>query len=372
LPGIYLHIPFCKQACIYCDFHFSTQLKTTGILVDALCREIELRKDYLTKNKLDTIYFGGGTPSVLTLRELTKIFNSLSEYFTWDKDAEITFECNPDDLSKEKLRELKELGINRLSIGLQSFDEEELKWMNRAHTAKQSFECVRRAQEEGFDTVSIDLIYGSKFQSREVWQNTLQTSVELGVPHISSYNLTIEEKTALGSLAKKKKEPLVDEEKSAKQFIMMSEFLQAKGYLHYEISNFAKPGMEAKHNSNYWKGHSYLGIGPSAHSFNGESRQWNVSNNAAYIKALNTGETFFETEILTADDKYNEYILTSLRTMWGCDISRIESMGEKYFTHFTAGIKKLIPQHVSTHHGIYTLTTEGKLLADKIAAGLFI
>ncbi len=373
MPGIYLHIPFCKQACNYCDFHFSTQLKNKTELVNALCGEIEQRKNYLKDKTINTIYFGGGTPSVLDNDELEKIFEALRQNFSWSKDAEITLECNPDDLTKEKLKQLKQTGINRLSIGLQSFNEQELEWMNRAHNAEQSVQCVKEAQDAGFENITIDLIYGSKFQTVHDWEKTLEKAVELNVQHISAYNLTVEKKTALGVAVDRKEETPIDEEKSSKQFLLMIDLLQANGFVHYEISNFAKPNFESKHNSNYWKGEYYLGIGPSAHSYNGHSRQWNVSNNAVYTKGINHKEPVFEMEVLSPADKYNEYILTSLRTIWGCDKNQmLKLFGESYEKHFEKEIQSYFPKYVSETNGVFVLTREGKLLADKIASALFV
>ncbi len=373
MQGIYLHIPFCRKACVYCDFHFSTQLKTKGVLVDAICKEIELQKDFLKEKHIDSIYFGGGTPSVLDKTELVRIFKALAKDFTWNKNAEITLECNPDDLTKEKLLELKELGVNRLSIGLQSFDDAELKWMNRAHTAAESETCVKLAQETGFNNISIDLIYGSKFQTVESWKKSLEKALSLGVQHISSYNLTVEEKTELGHAVSKGKEIAVDDEKSSQQFIMLMETLQKNGFEHYEISNFAKKGFEAVHNTNYWKGAKYLGIGPSAHSFNGVSRQWNISNNAIYVNAINSGTEFFETETLSKLNRYNEYVLTRLRTKWGCDLNYIRSeFGNKFAEHFTETSEAFMPTDLQRTDSNYSLTKMGKLMADKIAMELFM
>ncbi len=373
MQGIYLHIPFCRKACVYCDFHFSTQLKTKGILVDALCKEIELQKDFLNEKKIDSVYFGGGTPSVLEKNELEKIFKTLSKHFTWDKNAEITLECNPDDLTKEKLLELKELGINRLSIGLQSFNDEELQWMNRLHTAAESEACVKLAQEIGFKNISIDLIYGSKFQTVESWKKTLEKAISLNVQHISSYNLTVEEKTELGHSVAKGKELVVDDEKSSQQFIVLMDTLHDNGFEHYEISNFAKKGFEAVHNTNYWKGAKYLGLGPSAHSFNGSSRQWNISNNAIYVNAINSGAEFFETETLTKLNRYNEYVLTRLRTKWGCDLNYIKTeFGNQFAEHFSETSAAFMPTDLQKTDSNYSLTKMGKLMADKIAMELFM
>ena len=373
MQGIYLHIPFCRKACVYCDFHFSTLLKTKEILVDALCKEIELQKDFLKERKIDSIYFGGGTPSVLEKKELEKIFATLANHFSWDKNAEITLEANPDDLTKEKLLELKELGVNRLSIGLQSFNDEELKWMNRLHTAEESEACVKSAQEVGFINISIDLIYGSKFQTAESWKKTLEKALSLNVQHISSYNLTVEEKTELGHKVSKGKETAVDDEKSSEQFLILMDTLHSNGFEHYEISNFAKKGFEAVHNTNYWKGAKYLGIGPSAHSFNGSSRQWNISNNAIYINAINNGTEFFETETLSKLNRYNEYVLTRLRTKWGCDLNYIKKeFGNNFAEHFAETSAAFMPKDLQKNETNYSLTKMGKLMADKIAMELFM
>lgn len=373
MAGIYLHIPFCKQACTYCDFHFSTLLKNKPDFVNALCKEIELRKNYIATTNLESIYFGGGTPSLLSKEELELIFKTLKKFFKWKADAEITLECNPDDLSREKLKELKQAGINRLSIGLQSFNDEELKWMNRAHTAEESEACVKLAQQEGFNNITIDLIYGSKFQTMESWKQTLQKAVDLNVQHISSYNLTVEKKTKLGMDVLKGKEQEVDDEKSAEQFLIMIDVLEKNGYEHYEISNFAKQGFIAVHNSNYWKGKKYLGLGPSAHSFNGETRQWNVANNNTYIKAINDNSTYFEIENLSPENRYNEYVLTGLRTKWGCDLNYIqENLGESFSKHFVNEIEKQNKSLFEKENSIYRLTKKGRLLADKIAMELFV
>ncbi len=373
MQGIYLHIPFCRKACTYCDFHFSTQLKTKTDLVDALCKEIELQKDFLRTKNINSIYFGGGTPSVLEKEELDKIFTTLHKNFTWDKDAEITFECNPDDLTKEKLLELKTFGVNRLSIGLQSFDDDELKWMNRLHTSQQSVDAVKLAQELGFKNISIDLIYGSKFQTIESWKKTLEKAISLGVQHISSYNLTVEGKTALGSAVKAGKEKAIDDEKSAEQFMVLMDVLHNNNFEHYEISNFALKGFEAVHNTNYWKGAQYLGIGPSAHSFNGVSRQWNVSNNPIYIDALKHGTEYFETETLSKLNRYNEYVLTRLRTKWGCDLNYIKKeFGNTFAEHFEETSAQFLIKDLQQIDSNYSLTKMGKLMADKIAMELFM
>jgi len=372
MSGLYIHIPFCRKACVYCDFHFSTNLQSKKNLVDAICKEIELRKEYLIDKKLNSIYFGGGTPSTLAISELEKILATVYANFEVESNAEITFELNPEDADLNYLKEIKTLGINRLSIGLQSFDEEELKWMNRAHTVQQSFDCIKAAQQAGFDNISIDLIYGSKFQTPESWRNTLQTAFSLNTQHISSYNLTVENKTQLGHLIKAKKEKEIDAETSVQLFNVLMEETEKHGFIHYEISNFCKPGYIAEHNSSYWKGAYYLGVGPSAHSYNGVSRRFNVKSNAQYIQLLESEKTFFEEEILTPENKYNEYVLTRLRTSWGCDTEEIEKLfGEKYVTHFLKQLQKH-SQFISVDKNIVTLNKQGKHFADGIASDLFV
>lgn len=375
MSGIYIHIPFCKQACNYCDFHFSTSLKNKDALIKALLLEIELRKNYLKDSTIETIYFGGGTPSVLSEKDVFNLLEIIYKQYNVSSSAEITLECNPDDLSNEKLMELKRLEINRLSIGLQSFSDEELKWMNRAHTAQESESSVKRAQDKGFENITIDLIYGSKFSNITNWRSSLRKAIQLNVPHISAYNLTIEEKTKLGHDYKYQLEKPIDDEKSSEMFIEMIEVLQKNNFIQYEISNFAKEGFYSIHNSNYWKGKYYIGLGPSAHSFDGVSRQWNISNNNLYIKYLNEGaKKYYEKEILSEVDRYNEYILLSLRTIWGIDLNYLnQSFDISYNSTFQLQLGKLLRQEKVVIKGnIVTLTNQGKLLADKIASDLFV
>ena len=375
MSGIYIHIPFCKQACHYCDFHFSTSLKNKDALLKSILMEIDNRINYLSNKTIETIYFGGGTPSLLSEKEIFQILEKIYKLYNVSNTAEITLEGNPDDLSDEKLKELKRLEINRLSIGLQSFDEEELIWMNRAHNAKQSESSVKRAQDRGFENITIDLIYGSKFSNLTNWKKTLDKAIALQVPHISSYNLTIEEKTKLGHDFKVKKEVAIDDEKSSEMFLEMIDRLEKSNFIHYEISNFGKEGFFSKHNSNYWKGEHYLGLGPSAHSFDGTSRQWNVSNNNLYIKRLEEkSEAYFEKEILTETEQFNEYILTSLRTIWGIDLNYLKiNFNSDFVTNFLNQIQEYIKREtVVVKDNTYTLTEKGKLLADKIASELFI
>jgi oxygen-independent coproporphyrinogen-3 oxidase len=381
---LYLHIPFCKQACHYCDFHFSTNLKSKSDLVKAICREIELQKDYLPTRTLETIYFGGGTPSLLTKSELGQFFETIHRIYQVEADAEITLEANPDDITAEKLAELKPF-INRLSIGIQSFHEPYLRFMNRAHNAGESEQCVKLAQDSGFENLTIDLIYGmserllgihesSQDSDEQLWQRDLEMAVALNTPHISAYNLTIEPQTALGNWLKKGKIKPVEEELSARQFEQMIAYLNANHYEQYEISNFARNGHYARHNSSYWKRRPYLGVGPSAHSFNGTSRQYNLANNALYIKGIQEGNLPFESEALTAFDQVNDYLLTSLRTIWGCDLSIIREISgidllEIQKSYLTAFLEN---EWIHISNNVLFLTPKGKLFADRIASDLFL
>lgn len=375
MSGIYIHIPFCKQACNYCDFHFSTSLKNKTELVNSIIREIELRKDYLLDKNIQTIYFGGGTPSLLNDKETFLILEKIFRTYNVSKDAEITLECNPDDLSEQKLKELKRAEINRLSIGLQSFNEEELKWMNRVHTAKESEDSVKRAQDKGFENITIDLIYGSKFSTLGNWKATLNKAIELQVQHISSYNLTIEDKTKLGHDFKTKKEAAIDDEKSSDLFLEMVERLERNGFIQYEISNFGKEGFFSQHNSNYWKGVHYIGFGPSAHSFDGASRQWNIANNNTYIKHIHEKDgQYFQREVLTEKERFNEYMLTSLRTIWGIDSNYLkQQFNEEYIKSFLNQVEVYLKDDsMIFKNNAYILTNKGKLLADRIASDLFV
>lgn len=375
MSGIYIHIPFCKQACNYCDFHFSTSLKLKSNLIESILVEIDLRHPYLENKNIETIYFGGGTPSLLSEKELFLILEKIYKNYNVSSNAEISLEANPDDLSVEKLKELKRLEINRLSIGLQSFNNEELIWMNRAHTATESEASVKRAQDKGFENISIDLIYGSKFSNLTNWKKTLDKAIALDVKHISSYNLTIEDKTKLGHDFKVKKEIAIDDEKSSELFLEMIDRLEKNNFIQYEISNFGKENYFSNHNSNYWKGIEYIGFGPSAHSFDGVSRQWNVSNNSLYIKNItDKNEAYFEKEILSESDQFNEYILTSLRTIWGIDVLVLNTkFNSEILNSFNEKIKTYISSDmIIFNNNKYVLTSNGKLFADKIASELFV
>lgn len=343
-------------------------------MVNAICKEIALRQNYLQDKNLQSIYFGGGTPSLLNQKQLLQIFETIEKYFITQANAEITLEANPDDLSEEKLTELKRTPINRLSIGVQSFFDNDLKWMNRAHNANEAENATAMAKQKGFENITIDLIYGTPGLSNENWLQNIQKALDLGVNHISSYALTVEPKTALATMIEKGKLADTNEEKAAEQFDILVNTLTANGFIHYEISNFAKPDFFAKHNSNYWKGKHYLGIGPSAHSFNTISRSWNVANNQKYLNALAINELEITDEILTVNNQINEYIMTGLRTIWGCDLNFIAlQFGETEKQRLIKESAKFIDQDLLViNNNILLTTTKGKFLADGIAADLFL
>ncbi|WP_338790230.1 radical SAM family heme chaperone HemW [Bernardetia sp. MNP-M8] len=409
---IYIHIPFCKQACHYCDFHFSTNLKQKQAFLYALDKEIELKKDFFkeavfpsslsvlppTKKTLKTIYFGGGTPSILEISELKAILEKVKSIFEVDKEAEITLEANPDDLtSLEFLKSLKEIGFNRLSIGIQSFEESFLKFMNRAHNAEEAKNCVKLSQKAGFDNISVDLIYGIQLPKKEIgfnafennfekqsnylksnphyfWKNDLEFALSLNVPHISAYCLTIEPKTPFGNSLKKGKLKPIDEEFAAQQFEILTETLKENGYVHYEISNFAKPNQFSKHNTAYWKDEPYLGLGASAHSYDGKNRFMNAANNRKYTESLNKNSLPQIIDELSENDRINEYFLTSLRTIWGIDLNHlIKKYKYNLLQNQSKIVSKLVEnQMVELKNDTVTLTEKGKLFADGIASDLFV
>ena len=375
MAGLYLHIPFCKQACHYCDFHFSTSLGLKSRLVDAIVRELELRRAYLGPGAaLETIYFGGGTPSLLTGEELNVIFEAIHRHFPVAAGAEITLEANPDDLSAAKLRELQAAGINRLSIGLQSFYEPHLRLMNRAHTAEESTTAVRRAQNVGFENLSIDLIYGVPAPGHHIWEADLANALALGVPHVSAYALTIEPGTAFGHRLQKGTFRAAPEEFVATQFERLLAALRAQGYEQYEISNFCQPGRESRHNANYWRGVPYLGLGPSAHSYDGENRQFTLANNPQYVAAvLERGEVPVTVDQLTATDRAKEYLLTTLRTARGCDLAHLRAHHGLDLPATRAAYLAELKAHgwARIEREVLTLTDAGKLLADHITLELF-
>ncbi len=373
MAGIYLHIPFCKQKCHYCDFHFSTSLGGKDDLLHALLLEIEFQKTYLSGEKINTIYFGGGTPSLLSEKELMQIFDKLHQHFSIDENAEITLEANPDDLTAQKIKELKQTPINRFSIGIQSFQDADLKFMNRAHNSEEALSSIKRVQDTGWENITIDLIYGTPTLSDSDWTNNMQTAIDLSVPHISAYALTVEENTALHHFIKSKKCAPVEDKQSARQFQQLMKHLPKAGFIQYEISNFGKEGYFSKHNSNYWKGEKYLGLGPSAHSFNEASRQWNIANNSRYIQSLQKGELLMEVEKLTEAQQYNDYILTSSRTIWGVNINFTKSHFSSILNDYLLVLldKWMKSGHIYQNNEIFTLSEKGKLMADAIASDLF-
>ncbi len=374
MAGIYLHIPFCKQACHYCNFHFTTSLRYKDDLVAALVKEVALQKSYLPEaTVINTIYFGGGTPSLLTIDDCRLLIDTIRQTYEVSPDAEITLEANPDDITADKLHGWKGAGINRLSIGVQSFFEEELRWMNRAHTANHARQCIELSLAAGFTNMTIDLIYGSPLLTDAMWEQNVQTAIQYNIPHLSCYALTVEEKTPLHKLIHHQKKPPVDPDKQGHQFLLLMQWLRSAAYEHYEVSNFAKPGFRSRHNSSYWKGQPYIGLGPSAHSFNGTERQWNIANNQQYIAALQQEQVPFEKEVLSTVDQLNEYLMISLRTMEGVDLNVVEKKwGLPEKERLLRSIRpSLLHGTVVQQDGFVRLTDEGLLLADGIAASLF-
>ncbi|WP_036382219.1 radical SAM family heme chaperone HemW [Muricauda sp. MAR_2010_75] len=378
MSGVYIHVPFCKQACHYCDFHFSTQLGKKEAMVDALIKEIELRKEELPNELVETIYFGGGTPSILEIEEIERLIQTVYDHYNVIDQPEITLEANPDDLvssraqSRVLLSEYKKTGINRLSIGIQSFFEEDLRLMNRAHNAHEAENCIREAAKY-FDNISIDLIYGIPGLDHERWKSNIQKALDFNLPHISSYALTVEPKTALKKFIERGVVPNVDDEQAQEQFNMLMDMLEASGFINYEISNFGKPGFFSQNNTSYWLGKTYLGIGPSAHSFDGSNRSWNIRNNIKYIKSIEADELPNETETLTQTDRYNEYVMTGLRTIWGVSLERIAAeFGAKYAKYLNQQSHKFLEQGLLfLEDGKLLTTKKGKFLADGIASDLF-
>jgi oxygen-independent coproporphyrinogen III oxidase len=374
MAGIYIHIPFCKQACVYCNFHFSTSLKLKDKLIDAIITEIHIRKDYLITKNIHSIYFGGGTPSILQADDIGRILDALSMYYTWNSTCEITLEANPDDITTDKIKSYLHLGINRLSLGIQSFYDDDLKFMTRAHNSQQAESSIWIIQDAGMNNMNIDLIYGCPTTSNEMWSDNLEKFNSFDIPHLSSYCLTVEQKTALHHMVKSGKTEMPHETKAIEQFEILMDFAESTGFDHYEISNFAKNGFIAKHNSNYWRSVPYLGIGPSAHSFDGYSRSWNIANNPGYINLVLKNEIFAETEVLTDEEKYNEYIMTRIRTQWGVNAEELAIyFGDNAMHHFINEIQKpLLKGWVTNLSNTYILTKTGKLFADRIASELFM
>ncbi|MDB9777422.1 radical SAM family heme chaperone HemW [Polaribacter sp.] len=373
MSGIYIHIPFCKQACFYCDFHFSTSLKNKDALISCLVKEIELRKKALNNQIVETIYFGGGTPSMLSAKEISLLIAAVYKHHTVVASPEITLEANPDDLSEEKIIELSHTPINRLSIGVQSFFEKDLKLMNRAHSSSEAHTSLEIATRY-FENISIDLIYGIPGLTHEEWQQNIQTALGFNVSHISSYALTVEPKTALEKLIKKGKIEKVDDVLAQEQFFILRDLLEKANFVHYELSNFGKENYFSKNNTAYWLGKSYLGIGPSAHSFDGKQRSWNVRNNTQYMKEIELNKLPIESEVLSVTDRYNEYVMTGLRTIWGVSLEKIKTdFGSKYVTYIQTESEKYIQQKLLyVEANTLKTTKEGAFLVDGIAAHLFL
>ncbi|MBX2897374.1 MAG: radical SAM family heme chaperone HemW [Cyclobacteriaceae bacterium] len=373
MAGVYLHVPFCKQACYYCDFHFSVNTSRKAELVKAMVHELELQVDYLDHEPIETIYLGGGTPSLLTDNELEALLNTINKHYKIVSAAEVTLEANPDDLGPEKLKELAAVGVNRLSIGVQSFDNTILKYLNRVHSAQEATQCIESAYHTGFSNLSIDIMFGLPGQHVAGLRNDLTKAIQLNPPHISVYSLTIEDKTVFGKWAAQGKLKVEGEAEAARQFEVVMDTLQAHGYEQYEISNYAKPGFESRHNSSYWQRKKYLGIGPSAHSYNGETRQFNIRNNHQYVQSIAAGQVPFEREELTRENKINEYIFTSLRTSNGCSLTVLK---QDYNFDLNTQARKSLAQMIKNNlivlkNETLQLTRAGKLVADQLAVEFF-
>ena len=373
MSGIYIHIPFCKKACHYCNFHFSTNQNSKSAFIEAVCRELILRKLEYASDEIQSIYFGGGTPTVLDVTELNTILKTVYKNYKVSETAEITLEANPDDLDLEKIKQLSNTKINRLSIGIQSFHESELSAMNRAHNAEDARKCLELATTY-FDNITIDLMFGMPTMSIELWRQNLQIAFEFGIKHLSCYSLTVEPKTALEHFIKKGSHPPMDDELAAQHFEVLLEETSAQGLTHYETCSFGHPDYFSKHNTSYWLGKTYMGVGPSAHSFDGSKRSWNVSNNSKYIKALEVDKLPFESEVLSVENRFNEYIMTGLRTIWGISLGKIEAdYGVKIKDHLLQNSKKFISSNtlvIEDNH--LKITTSGKFLSDGIASDLFL
>lgn len=372
MSGIYIHIPFCKQACYYCDFHFSTSLKKKSEMINAIAKELILRKNEVNE-EIETIYFGGGTPSLLDIDDLMVLIDIIYRNYQVSQNTEITIEANPDDLSETKIIQLSETPVNRLSIGIQSFFDDDLKMMNRAHSSEESKQCLSIATNY-FDNITIDLIYGISNMSKEKWKQNLQRAFDFGISHISSYALTVEPKTALFNFIKNGKYAPLDENLASQHFDILVDETSKHGFVQYEISNFGLPDYFSKHNTSYWKGHSYLGVGPSAHSFNGKQRSWNVTNNAKYLKGINANELAHEMELLSPIDKFNEHIMTGLRTIWGVSLSRVE---KEFGLEFKNELLRNAENHIANNsleiiNDVLFITKKGKFFADGITSDLFV
>jgi oxygen-independent coproporphyrinogen-3 oxidase len=373
MAGIYIHIPFCKQACSYCDFHFSTQLKRKGDIIDAILLEAQLRKEYLEEETIQSIYLGGGTPSLLSEKELNLLFDHLYKHFSIASTAEVTLEANPDDLNKEKLLALSKTPVNRLSIGVQSFFDEDLQFMNRAHNSKEAVNAVLLAQDAGFHQLNIDLIFGSPSTTHAMWEENLKRFFELSIPHLSAYSLTIEEKTALAHRLASGQMQAPDDEKNLEQYLLLQQAIKEKGFIQYELSNYCENEQYSRHNTSYWKGRKYLGLGPSAHSFDGNSRQWNVNNNIQYLHAIQQNRPYFERELLSETDRYHELLITSLRTIWGLDLKAFrQEFSPEIQKHLAKQVTLLKPEQISLSTDHLTVKPTFLFQSDEIVRSLMI
>ena len=373
MAGIYIHTPFCKSKCAYCNFFSLASESKINDYVEALKKEIVLRKNYLGET-VKTIYFGGGTPSLLSVKNIEEILDLLNKNYEIISSPEITLEINPDTIDREKMESLKQLGINRMSVGIQSFDDEDLKYLGRRHDSRHAMQVLEDLKHTDFEKITLDLIYGMPTLTEEKWNKNLDIFFSTDITHLSAYALTVEPKTILGQRIEKGELQSVSEEETIRHYNILVERTKENGFEHYEISNFAKEGFRSQHNSIYWRDEKYLGLGPSAHSYDGNSRQWNISNLTKYIQLIGNSEDYFEKEILSRDDKFNEYVMTSLRTSWGCDIEKIErDYGKSYAHHFLKNIKKYLDNgEMLKENNTYFLSEEGKLFADGIAADLFL
>ncbi|MBR2359588.1 MAG: radical SAM family heme chaperone HemW [Bacteroidaceae bacterium] len=373
MAGIYLHVPFCKGRCAYCDFFSSTNAELKEAYVSALCRELEMRRDYANGEPVRTIYLGGGTPSQLSLAQLDRLFSYIYKVYEVDESAEITLEANPDDLTEEYVRGIREcLPVNRISMGVQTFDEGRLRLLRRRHTAMQAIEAVERCRRYGFSNLSIDLIYGLPGEDLMAWESDLRQAIALDVPHLSAYHLTYEEGTPLWQMKNRGEVVEVDEELSAQMYTLLVERLAKAGYVHYEISNFCHPGMESRHNSSYWKGIPYIGCGAAAHSYDGHSRQWNVASIPDYMKGVEEGNLRVEREELDLYTAYNDYMVTHMRTLWGVSLSEVrERFGEALLTHGVRSAQPYVKAGLLLREGdVLRLSEKGVFLSDGIISDL--
>ena len=368
MAGIYIHMPFCRKLCFYCDFYHVISVADKPAFINALLNEIPLRKEYLENETVSTIYLGGGTPSVFSIKDLTTILNQVNKFFRVTGDCEITIELNPDDVNPDYMSGLKDLSINRVSLGIQSWRDSDLKMLNRRHDSAGAVKALKEVLDAGFENVTIDLIYGIPGMGREEWESNLDFSFSFDIKHLSAYHLTFEPGTVFGKMLEKRMISEIEENDSAAQFNVLLEKAESAGFIQYEISNFGKPGYFSLHNSNYWKQVSYLGFGPSAHSFNGYSRQWNIPDLKGYIKSLNSGKPFFEKEDLDTKTRFNEYIMTSLRTMWGIDLEYVEEMFEKEGYDYVVNLSGKFRNYglMKLEKNSLILTNQGKLISDNI------